>query len=80
MDAVSDAPGWTIAEAIARTSDPDQSVDQERAKATGQNIAMWRSLAEDGKLVVTGSFESPTTPPVPIDPQIFQALNGPGPT
>jgi len=80
MDAVSDTPGWTIAEAIERTSDPDQSVDQERAKATGQNIAMWRSLAEDGKLVVTGSVESPTTPPVPIDPQIFQALNGPGPT
>jgi len=45
----------------------------------GKNIAMWRSLA-DGKLVVTGSVESPTTPPVPIDPQIFQALNGPGPT
>ncbi len=79
MDAVSDAPGWTIAEAIERTSDPDQSVDHERAKATGQNIAMWRSLA-DGTLVVTGSFESATAPPVPIDPQIFQALNGPGQT
>jgi hypothetical protein len=79
MNAVSDAPGWTIAEAIERTSDPDQSVDQERAKATGQDIATWRPLA-DGKLVIMGSFESPTTPPVPIDPQIFQALNRPGPT
>ena len=36
MDAVSDAPGWTIAEAIERTSDPDQSLDQESAMATGQ--------------------------------------------
>ncbi len=79
MNASSDAPGWTIAEAIERTSNPDQSVDQERAKATGQNIAMWRPLA-DGKLVLTGSFESPATTPVPIDPQIFHALNGPGPT
>lgn len=79
MDASSDAPGWTIAEAIERTSDPDQSVDQERAKATGRNIAMWRRLA-DGKLVVMGSFESPTTPPLPIDRQIFQELNGSGPT
>lgn len=78
MDASSDATGWTIAEAIERTFDPDQSVDQEGAKVTGQNIAMWRSL-EDGKLVVMGSFENPTAPPVPIDPQIFQSLNGPGP-
>jgi hypothetical protein len=79
MNASSDARGWTIAEAIERTSNPDQSVDQERAKATVQNIAMWRPLA-DGKLVLTGSFESPATTPVPIDPQIFHALNGPGPT
>jgi hypothetical protein len=79
MDASSDAPGWTVAEAIERTSNPDQSFDRGRAKPNGQNIAMWHPLAE-GKLVVTGSFDSPTTSPVPIDPQIFQALNGPGPT
>src|SRR5260370_33375747 len=77
MNASSDAPGWTIAEAIERTSNPVQSVDQERTKATEQNIAMWRPLP-DWKLGLTGSLESPAATPVQIDPHTFPALTGPG--
>src|SRR5258707_3842777 len=78
MDAVSDAlPGWTIAETIERTSDPDHLIAS--ASAPGrQNIALWERLCR-GELAATGCLDTPMAPPVVIDPQNFHALEWSGP-
>jgi hypothetical protein len=59
-------PGWTIAEAIERTSDPDQSVG-----------ALWERLGR-AELVLTGSFGAQTALPAPIDPKDLLTLDWPG--
>lgn len=71
-------PGWTIAEAIERTSDPDQLADYETAGADGQKAALWDRLSR-GELVAEGCFDTPTAPPTPIDPNSFPALDWSGP-
>jgi hypothetical protein len=81
MDAVSDAPGWTIAEAIERTSDPDHlivSPSENASNANQQKIALWDRFSR-GKLVATGCFDSPTASPDLIDPQTLLTLDWSGP-
>ena len=81
MDAVSDAPGWTIAEAIERTFDPDHlivSPSENASNANQQKIALWDRFSR-GELVATGCFDSPTASPDPIDPQTLLTLDWSGP-
>jgi hypothetical protein len=81
MDAVSDTPGWTIAEAIERTSDPDHlivSPSENASNANQQKIALWDRFSR-GELVATGCFDSPTASPDPIDPQTLLTLDWSGP-
>jgi hypothetical protein len=79
MAASSDSlTGWTIAEAIKRTSDPNNLVDlRNRSMATRQAISL-RDRLLGGQLVATGCFESHTTSPVPIDPKILLTLDWSG--
>jgi hypothetical protein len=78
MDALSDPlDGWTIAEAIRRTSDSDNLVylvDKNPRAATPQTVLL-RDRLLAGQLVAVGSFESQTVLPVPIDPQILLTLD-----
>jgi hypothetical protein len=81
MDAVSDTPGWTIAEAIERTSDPDHlivSPSENASNANQQKIALWDRFSR-GELVATGCFDSPTASPDLIDPQTLLTLDWSGP-
>jgi hypothetical protein len=73
--------GWTIAEAIERTTDPDNLIASasENANFLGaQRTALWGRLFK-GELVATGCFDVPTAPPVAIDPQNFDVLEWSGP-
>jgi len=81
MDAVSDTPGWTIAEAIERTSDPDHLIvfpSENASNANQQKIALWDRFSR-GELVATGCFDSPTASPDLIDPQTLLTLDWSGP-
>src|SRR3954453_10346444 len=82
MEAVPDSlPAWTIAEAMERTSKPDGSADRANGKAriTGQPSNELRDLFLREQLAVTGCFETPTAPPVPIDKQTLRSLDWAGP-
>jgi len=71
MDAVTEStPGWTLAEAIERTSDPHEKA----SKPSRQKIALWERLSR-GELVATGCFDTPAASPVAIDPQRFPTLD-----
>jgi hypothetical protein len=81
MDNVTEVSlGWTLAEAIERTSDPDMVASANgTAGALGwRRTAMWKRLSE-GDLLATGCFDTPSGPPVAIDPQDFPALTWAGP-
>ncbi len=72
--------GWTIAEAIERTSDADRSVDPANESAiiaSRQKSALWDRMFS-GQLVATGCFETETSPRVPIDPEILRTLDWAG--
>ena len=74
MDAVTEStPGWTLAEAIERTSDPDHSTEKASAPSR-QKIALWERLSR-GELVATGCFDTPAASPVAIDPEKFPTLD-----
>src|SRR5258708_3190768 len=81
MAASSDSlTGWTIAEAIKRTSDADNLVDlanKNRSMATRQAISL-RDQLLGGQLVATGCFEIHTASPVPIDPKVLLTLDWSG--
>jgi hypothetical protein len=71
MDPVTEStPGWTLAEAIERTSDPDEKA----SKPSRQKIALWERLSR-GELVATGCFDTPAASPVAIDPKRFPTLD-----
>jgi hypothetical protein len=72
--------GWTLAEAIKRTSDPDlPAAASGTAGALGRQMtAMWKRLST-GDLLATGCFDTPSGPPVAIDPKDFHTLNWAGP-
>jgi hypothetical protein len=71
MDPVAEStPGWTLAEAIERTCDPDDKA----SKPNRQKIALWERLSQ-GELVATGCFDTPAASPVAIDPQRFPTLD-----
>jgi hypothetical protein len=81
MNDVTDSSlGWRLAEAIERTSDPDVIAPADgTAGALGlQRTAMWKRLSE-GDLLATGCFDTPSGPPVAIDPKDFPTLNWAGP-
>ena len=77
-DALSDSfAGWTIPEAIERTTDPDDScatAEGDERVLSGQSIAFWRRLSS-GELVATGRFDTPTAPAILIDPKDFSVLS-----
>jgi hypothetical protein len=56
-------PGWTIVEAIERTSDLDQSVN-----------TLWERFGR-AELVLIASFGTQTAPPAPIDPNDLSPLS-----
>ncbi len=73
--------GWTIAEAIERTTDPDNliaSASENVNSLDAQKTALWGRLFK-GELVATGCFDVPTAPAVAIDPQNFHVLEWSGP-
>jgi hypothetical protein len=73
--------GWTITEAIERTTDSDylSSSATETANSTSpQEAALWERLFK-GELVATGCFDVPTAPPVAIDLRKFSTLEWSGP-
>jgi len=77
MDVVTDSlSGWSLVEAMERTSDPDP-VGHEAAGASRQKIALWERLSK-GLLVLTGCFDTPSAAPVVIDPQDLSALDWAG--
>jgi hypothetical protein len=74
MDAVTEStPGWTLAETVERTSDPDHSTEKPSAPSR-QKIALWGLLSR-GELVATGCFDTPAASPVAIAPQKFPTLD-----
>jgi hypothetical protein len=73
--------GWTIAEAIERTIEPDYltaSANEDENSTGAKQNAMLKRLFK-GELVVTGCFDAPTAPPVAVDPQNFHGLQWSGP-
>jgi len=80
-DALSDSfAGWTIAEAIERTTDPDDlcaSAKDGETALSRRSTAFWQRLSS-GELVATGRFDTPTGPAILIDPKEFSALGWSG--
>src|SRR6266576_6400856 len=80
-DALSDSfAGWTIAEAIERTTDPDDlcaTAEDDEGALSRQSIAFWQRLSS-GELVASGRFDTPTAPAILIDPKEFSALSWSG--
>jgi hypothetical protein len=67
-------PGWTIAEAIERTSDPDQSVGVGGSDIEGPQ-EMLRGWVGRGELVLMGCFGNPAALPSPIEPTDLLTLD-----
>jgi hypothetical protein len=80
-DPLSDSfAGWTIAEAIERTTGPDDlcaSAEDGERGSSRQSTAFWQRLSS-GELVATGRFDAPTAQAILIDPKEFSALGGSG--
>jgi len=73
-------PGWTIAEAIVRTSDAGQSANL-AGESTNNPREQWIALRDRvsrGELVATGCFHTSTAEPVVVDPQILLSLDWSG--
>jgi hypothetical protein len=79
-DALSDSfAGWTIGEAIERTTDPDDLCvhEGEESALSWLGAALWQRLSS-GELVASGRFGTPVTPAILIDPKEFSALSWSG--
>ena len=73
-------PGWTIAEALERTSDPGLSDDvgESDSEITSEQMRALRERLGKADLVLTGSFSAPTALPSPIEPRDLIAFDWSG--